>query len=126
MDAINHASAKVSSQPTSNVDSGNTLNGGPRRIEGSRGTPISFTFDGHSIEAFEGETIAAALLASGVRTLRETTLKSEPRGLFCNMGICFDCLVEVNGNANQRACQYPVADGLKITSQHADPLESRK
>ena len=57
------------------VDSAKARNGGPRRIEGSRGTPITFNFDGQSIEAFEGETIAAALLASGVRTLRETNLK---------------------------------------------------
>ena len=108
------------------VDCAKAGNGGPRRIEGSRGTPITFTFDGQSIEAFEGETIAAALLASGVRTLRETNLKGEPRGLFCNMGICFDCLVEVNGNANPRACQHPVTAGLKIKSQRPDPLESHE
>ena len=126
MDAMNHASAKVGSRPSIHVDSAKARNGGPRRIEGNRGTPITFNFDGQSIEAFEGETIAAALLASGVRTLRETNLKGEPRGLFCNMGICFDCLFEVNGNANQRACQHPVTDGLKIKSQHADPRESHE
>ncbi|MDG2409768.1 MAG: (2Fe-2S)-binding protein [Pirellulales bacterium] len=123
---MNHASAKVGSRPSTHVDCAKACNGGPRRIEGSRGTPITFTFDGQSIEAFEGETIAAALLAGGVRTLRETKLKGEPRGLFCNMGICFDCLVEVDGNANQRACQHPVTDGLKIKSQHADPRESHE
>ena len=77
-----------------------------RRIEGNRGTPVTFTFNGQLIKAFEGETIAAALLASGVRMLRETDRRGEPRGLFCNMGICFDCLVEIDGATNQRACQF--------------------
>ncbi|MDE0939297.1 MAG: (2Fe-2S)-binding protein [Pirellulales bacterium] len=122
MDATNHSSAKDESHPSVNAD-GVKTGSGPRRIEGNRGMRVDFTFDGKSIEAFEGETIAAALLASGVRTLRQTERKGEPRGLFCNMGICFECLVEVNGNPNQRACQYQVTDGLEIKSQPADSLE---
>ncbi len=122
MSAMNQGSANAGKQDSMNINCGKTDNG-PRRIEGDRGVPITFTFDEQSIEAFEGETVAAALLASGGRTLRATSRKGEPRGLFCNMGICFDCLVEVNGNPNQRACQYQVTNGLKVKSQHADPLE---
>ena len=97
--------------------------GPARRIKGNRGTPITFTFDGESVEAFEGETIAAAILASGQRTLRMTDRGGEPRGLFCNMGICFDCLVEVNGATNQRACQFLAIDGLEIKSQNTRSVE---
>ena len=122
MDATNHSSAKAESNPSVNAD-GVKTGSGPRRIEGNRGMRVNFTFDGQLIEAFEGETIAAALLASGVRTLRQTERKGEPRGLFCNMGICFDCLVDVNGNPNQRACQYQVIDGLEIKSLQDDPPE---
>ena len=96
-----------------------------RRIEGKRGTPVTFTFDGQLIEAFEGETIATALLASGVQMLRETDRRGEPRGLFCNMGICFDCLIEIDGATNQRACQFSVIDGLEIKSQTSRSTEQR-
>ncbi|MEC8338432.1 MAG: (2Fe-2S)-binding protein [Planctomycetota bacterium] len=113
-------------QHTSLCDSGGKSNSGARRIVGNRGTPITFTFDGQVIEAFEGETVAAALLASGVQAMRKTSRKGEPRGLFCNMGICFDCLVEVSGNTNQRGCQFPVTDGLEIKSQRAASREHCK
>lgn len=97
------------------------------RIEGDRGKQISFQWEGAPIKAFEGETIAAALMGSGIRALRVTERKGEPRGLFCNMGICFDCLVEVNGSPNQRACQYPVAEGIDVKSQVSEsPLEQQK
>ena len=122
MNAMNDPSAKVGQQ-TPLREHGMQSRGGARRIEGNRGTPITFTFDGQLIEAFEGETVAAALLACGVQAMRKTSRKGEPRGLFCNMGICFDCLIEVNGNANQRGCQFPVTNGLEIKSQPIDPLE---
>ena len=89
----------------------------PRRLDIERGRPLSFTFDGQAIEAYEGETIAAALLGSGQRILRFTDQRGEPRGLFCNMGVCFECLVDVNGRTNQRACQHPVTEGMRVISQ---------
>ena len=69
-----------------------------------RSRAVRFNFDWQELEAAPGETIAVALLAAGVSSLRTTSKKGEPRGLFCNMGVCFDCLVEVDGHANQRAC----------------------
>ena len=122
MDAMNDADAKVDPLNPPDDDPAKSR-ASARRIKGNRGTPITFTFDGQLIEAFEGETVAAALLACGVQAMRKTSRKGEPRGLFCNMGICFDCLIEVNGNANQRGCQFPVTNGLEIKSQPIDPRE---
>ena len=78
---------------------------------------VRFTFDGQEVLAREGETIAAALLAAGRRVLRLTGRREEPRGLFCGMGICFDCLVQVNGCPNVRACQTPVEAGMRVETQ---------
>jgi predicted molibdopterin-dependent oxidoreductase YjgC len=72
---------------------------------------ITFSFDGEEITAREGQTVAAALLAAGHRTLRETRLGGRPRGLFCGIGACFDCLVVHNGVPGTRACLTPVAQG---------------
>jgi predicted molibdopterin-dependent oxidoreductase YjgC len=78
---------------------------------------VRFTFDGHTLEAAEGETIAVALFAAGKTSLRTTARLEEPRGLFCNMGVCFECLVEVDGHANLRACQTVVRPGMDVRTQ---------
>ena len=84
---------------------------------GLRGRRVRVTFEGEAIEAFEGESIAAALLAAGHRVWRTTGVRGEPRGLFCNMGICYECLVQVDDQPNVRACQTPVAEGQRIKRQ---------
>jgi predicted molibdopterin-dependent oxidoreductase YjgC len=84
---------------------------------GRAGRRLTFTFDGSQVEAYEGETVAAALLAAGQRQLRTTERRAEPRGLFCNMGVCFECLVTIDGRANQLACRAAVADGMRVVSQ---------
>lgn len=80
------------------------------------GTEISFTFNGDSYEGMPGQSIAAALMASGVRELRVTRFHKEPRLIFCGIGVCFDCVVVVNGVANQRACLVEIAQGDQIVS----------
>jgi aerobic-type carbon monoxide dehydrogenase small subunit (CoxS/CutS family) len=65
------------------------------------------------VEAFEGESIAAALLAAGRRRLRETGRRSEPRGLYCGIGLCFECTMLVDGQ-RVRTCVTPVRDGMRI------------
>jgi aerobic-type carbon monoxide dehydrogenase small subunit (CoxS/CutS family) len=70
-----------------------------------RGDAFTVSLDGQKITAFPGETLATVLLASGKRMFRHSQTKGEPRGLYCGMGICFECLVTVNGRANVRACQ---------------------
>ena len=78
--------------------------------------PATFavTVDGRPVSARAGQTVAALLLASGMRTFRHTASHGAPRGLFCGIGICYDCLVTVNGEANVRACVTPVAAGMVI------------
>lgn len=82
-----------------------------------RGKPSNFTFDGDLIPAFEGETIAAALLAAGRRTLRTTSIAGTARGVFCGMGVCFDCLVVVDGEPSRRACMTLARDGMSVEKQ---------
>jgi D-hydroxyproline dehydrogenase subunit gamma len=78
---------------------------------------IEFSFDGATCEALPGQSVAAALLASGHRTLRRTRLDGRPRGIFCGMGACFDCLVVHNGRPGVRACLTPVREGDVVESQ---------
>jgi hypothetical protein len=79
-----------------------------------RRNPVTFHFEGHEVQAYEGETVGAALLAAGERTLRSTARRSEPRGLFCTIGVCYDCLIRVGGRMNVRACREPVKNGLEV------------
>jgi predicted molibdopterin-dependent oxidoreductase YjgC len=83
----------------------------------ARGPALTITVDGAAVTAHEGESIAAALLASGRRSTRWTARTGEPRGYFCGMGVCQDCLVTVDGLPNVRACMTPVRDGQRIDSQ---------
>jgi aerobic-type carbon monoxide dehydrogenase small subunit (CoxS/CutS family) len=68
--------------------------------------------------ARDGETVAAALLAAGRRVLRRTARLGEPRGIYCGMGICFDCLVQIDGRPNMQACRIAVAEGMCVQTQH--------
>ncbi len=88
----------------------------------ARGAPINVCVDGRTLGAFEGETVAAVLLAHDMRRFRQTPRMGRPRGIFCGIGICHDCLVTVNGLPNVRACVTPVTDGMVIdTCQEAQP-----
>lgn len=82
-----------------------------------RGRPITLFIDGQAATAYEGETIAAALLAEDHPVFRHTAKEDALRGLFCGMGVCYDCLVTVNGRANVRACQTPVAEGMWVVTE---------
>jgi predicted molibdopterin-dependent oxidoreductase YjgC len=78
---------------------------------------VYFLCDGQQMRACAGQTIAAALLANGRRSWRNTPRNGEPRGLFCGMGVCFDCLIQVDGRSNVRACRAPVKAGLHVETQ---------
>ena len=80
--------------------------------------PVRITFDGTEIEALPGETIAAALSAADIVAFREAPSHAA-RGPFCGMGVCFDCLVTVDGRPGQRACLTRVAAGMNVES---DPV----
>ncbi len=86
----------------------------PRGLE--RGPALSVTFDGRPVRAHAGETVGGALLAAGIRTLRETRFGGRPRGLLCGVGACHDCLVTVDGHGPVRACLTPAADGMRIAT----------
>jgi predicted molibdopterin-dependent oxidoreductase YjgC len=79
---------------------------------------LSIEFDGQSLQVPAGVSLAAALLASGVRRSRSTPVSGSPRAPYCMMGVCFECLVEVDGVPNCQACLLPVAPGLRVRSQH--------
>ena len=89
-----------------------------RMIEpGERAPAVFVTVDGAELTAYEGESVAAALIAGGQRFTRWTDRTGEPRGYFCGMGVCQDCLVTIDGSPNVRACMTPVRHGMRIEIQ---------
>ena len=78
---------------------------------------IRFVFDDAELTAAPGQSIAAALIAAGHRSWRTTRGSGEPRGAFCGIGVCFDCLVSVNGRPNQRACLTEARPGDRVERQ---------
>lgn len=84
-----------------------------------RGAVVTISVDGSPRQAHLGETVAAALLADCDATIR-LTRAGWPRGLYCGMGVCFECLVVVDGVPNTRACMTWVRDGMEI--RHMDGL----
>ncbi len=79
-------------------------------------TDISFFFNGEKFTGAKGQSIASALIANGQRELRRTRFGEEPRSIFCGIGICFDCVVTIDGVANQRACLIEISNGMKVES----------
>lgn len=74
---------------------------------------VTILFNGKEVQTRPGETLSAALLAAGYRTLRYSQSRN-PRGMFCGMGACFECLVKVNGQTSVRACQTYVEPGMVV------------
>jgi predicted molibdopterin-dependent oxidoreductase YjgC len=86
--------------------------------EQSRGAQaFEVSFDGTPLPGRRGQTIAAVLTAAGIRFWRTTRHGGRPRGLFCGIGVCFDCLVTVNGTPNVRACVTTALPGDVIVTQ---------
>ena len=79
--------------------------------------PVQITVDGQPLNALPGQTVAAALMAAGRDSWRTTRSAGDPRGVFCGIGACFDCLVIVNGTPDVRACQRTIHPGDTITTQ---------
>lgn len=78
---------------------------------------VRFTMDGVPFLGLEGEPIAAALLANGIRTFRHTHHDGEPRGVFCGIGQCCECMVVVDGKPNVRSCITPLKEGMCVCTQ---------
>lgn len=81
-----------------------------------RGRRIEIVIDGVRAEAFEGESVAAAVMADRTLELRRTE-KDAPRGYFCGMGVCFDCVMVVDGVPQTRTCVTWVRDGMRVEHQ---------
>ena len=84
---------------------------------GSAGRTIRFSFEGKPVEAREGDSVAAALLAAGIDRFRTTPKQGRPRLPYCLMGVCFDCLVEIDGEANRQSCMIEVRKGMRVRRQ---------
>ena len=84
------------------------------RIDGTgERARIVFTFDGRELAARDGDTIAMALWAAGDVVLRRSSRDGAPRGVLCNMGVCYECLVH-EGGAQVRACTTLVRAGMRV------------
>ncbi len=77
-------------------------------------TRVTITVDGSSISAEAGRPLGAVLLGAGIEVLRHSVRSGAPRGLFCGMGVCFECLVTIDGTPERRACITPVRDGMRV------------
>jgi 2Fe-2S iron-sulfur cluster binding domain len=82
-----------------------------------RGEAFEFYFEGQPVQAYPGETIGAALTAAGITTFRTTRKSGKPRGIFCGIGICYDCLVVVDDTPNRRACLTPARPSADVRIQ---------
>jgi D-hydroxyproline dehydrogenase subunit gamma len=83
--------------------------------------PLAVTVDGETVRGVAGQTLAGVLLASG-RTAWRRSGTGAPRGVFCGIGVCFDCLLTVNGERDVRACRRRAADGDVITTQSREAV----
>lgn len=88
-----------------------------RRIIDPIVNPVALNVEGQKITAYEGDSVAVALLSSGVGFARETPVTGTKRAPYCMMGVCFDCLVEIDGIPNQQGCMITVKDGMRISRQ---------
>ena len=83
-----------------------------------KGRLVSFTYDGRTLQGYEGEPVAMALKAAGVMVHRYTAKRHEPRGIFCAIGRCTDCVMVVDGVPNVRTCMTPLAEGMEVQTQY--------
>lgn len=75
---------------------------------------VTFFFEGEPLEGLEGDPVAVALMNAGIKDFRETRKNGEPRGVFCAIGRCTDCMMTIDGVANVRTCITPVREGMKV------------
>jgi hypothetical protein len=83
-----------------------------------KGRKVWFTCDGKAMEGYENEPIAVALKAGGIMVHRHTKRLDQPRGIFCAIGRCTDCVMVVDGEPNVRTCVTPLKEGMRIQTQY--------
>ncbi|HBE91959.1 MAG TPA: sarcosine oxidase subunit alpha [Gammaproteobacteria bacterium] len=89
-----------------------------KRLDDNPEKLVTITIDGQSVEVPVGETVAAAVLAAGINYTRTTPVSDAPRAPFCLMGVCYECLMVIDGQPNRRACRERVREGMIIERQH--------
>ena len=89
-----------------------------RKISPPSTPPLTLTIDGKSVTAERGETVASVMMRQSNPSCRHTPVHGSSRAPFCMMGVCFDCLAEIDGVANRQACMVTVAPGMRIARQH--------
>ena len=87
------------------------------RLDRDNNETVTFEFEGKIISAQNGDSIAAALVSAGHKIFRTTPISGAARGPLCMMGVCFECLVEIEGLGNQQACMREIKEGMKVKIQ---------
>lgn len=87
---------------------------------------ITFTYNSLELRGYEGEPIAVALKAAGVMVHRYTSKQHRPRGIFCAIGRCTDCVMVVNGQPNTRTCITPLEEGMVVQTQDGVSAETQE
>lgn len=85
-----------------------------RRLRDPGRRPIRLLVDGETVEAADGDTVAAALLVGGHAVARRSAVSASPRAPYCLMGVCFECLVEIDGEPSRQACLVPAREGMVV------------
>lgn len=85
-----------------------------------RGKPVLITVNQSKVTAYEGELVSTVLHCEGIHVFQRKHMNGKPSGIYCGMGICYECLVKINGVPNIRACQTPVTDGMMISTDNAE------
>ena len=89
-----------------------------RRLPDIPSDSIALTIDSRSVLGRTGDSVAATLLANGIKQCRYTPVSGAPRAPYCMMGVCFECLVTVDGTGNRQGCMVPIREGMRIETQH--------
>ena len=79
---------------------------------------ITIFFEGSSVQVESGQTVAAALLSKGHLCFRNSPISGQPRAPYCMMGVCYECMLEIDGNSSQQACMIQVSEGMDIKRQN--------
>src|SRR3954465_15154522 len=88
-----------------------------KRFDDDTRKAVEIFVAGRPVMARQGDTVSAALLASGLDVRRKTAVSGAPRLPYCMMGVCFDCLVTIDGMGNRQGCLVPVTEGMQIEIQ---------
>ncbi len=92
-----------------------------KKLPDAAAATVTVHIDGKPFEAPAGSSVAAAMLLAGESVTRAAPVSGAPRGPYCMMGVCFECLVQIDGVPNQQSCLIPVAAGMRIERQRGKP-----